>query len=95
MRQELGDRNPEEHGVQQAQGHRHDACGDGDPQGAEYGAAVTLLDVLPTELKPQLMLEKSTHEIGPRCRECGRPGVALAGVLGADQPRYVPGQVFG
>ena len=55
----------EQHGVQQAEGERHDTGGDGDPQGPKDGSPVALLNVLPAELQPQLMLLESADDIVP------------------------------
>ena len=61
--------------VEQPEGERHHAGGDGDPEGAEGRAAVALLDVLPAQLEPQLVGFPAVHEVVEGALE--REGVRL------------------
>ncbi len=78
VRQMLGQLELEQLRVQPAHRDRGDAGGDGDPERAEHRPPVALLDVLPTQVCPQLAAREAVDEVTPRARH--RPG--LGGCIG-------------
>src|SRR6476620_12743363 len=53
-------------GVQAPKGNGHRAGRDGDPERAEHRTPITLLDVMPTQMKPQFALAEALGKVSPR-----------------------------
>ena len=66
IRKMLGERELEQLRIQQPHGYGCCAGCDRDPERAEDGAAVALLDVLPAQMQPQLALAEAGDEVAPR-----------------------------